>query len=223
MARRLTLSVERFPIAGAFTISRGSRTEIAVVVATITDANGIGRGECVPYPRYGESVESVVALIEGQADAIGAGIGRDELTARMKAGAARNALDCALFDLEAKLQGRRAWEIAGLTAPAPAVTAYTLSLGTPESMGEAARAALQHLRGVPHLVVRVHDGLVEEAETLVKRLARERGYEGRLVVLGDPDMHAGDARIEWADGGIVRERARIEAAVADALGLPPTP
>ncbi|CAA2156436.1 L-Ala-D/L-Glu epimerase [Methylobacterium brachiatum] len=141
MARRLTLSVERFPIAGAFTISRGSRTEIAVVVATLTDANGVGRGECVPYPRYGESVESVVALIEGQADAISAGIGRDELATRMTAGAARNALDSALFDLEAKLQGRRAWEIAGLAAPAPAVTAYTLSLGTPESMGEAARAA----------------------------------------------------------------------------------
>ncbi|MCJ2092388.1 flagellar assembly protein FliH [Methylobacterium sp. J-072] len=90
------------------------------------------------------------------------------------------------------------------------------------SIGEAARTALQHLRGVPHLVVRVHDGLVEDAEALVKKLARERGYEGRLVVLGDPDMQAGDARIEWADGGIVRERARIEAAVADALGLPPT-
>ena len=141
MARRLSLSVERFPIAGTFTISRGSRTEIAVVVATITDANGIGRGECVPYPRYGESIESVSALIDAQADAIGAGIGRDELMGRMKAGAARNALDSALFDLEAKLQGRRAWEIAGLAAPAPAVTAYTLSLGTPESMEEAARAA----------------------------------------------------------------------------------
>ncbi|KNY24276.1 N-acetyl-D-Glu racemase DgcA [Methylobacterium sp. ARG-1] len=141
MARRLTLSVERFPIAGAFTISRGTRTEIAVVVATLTDANGVGRGECVPYTRYGESVESVVALIEGQADAIGAGIEREELATRMQAGAARNALDSALFDLEAKLLGRRAWEIAGLAAPAPAVTAYTLSLGTPESMGEAARAA----------------------------------------------------------------------------------
>ena len=70
-------------------------------------------------------------------------------------------------------------------------------------------------------MVRVHDGLVEEAEALVKRLARERGYEGRLVVLGDPDMAAGDARIEWADGGIVRERARIEASVLDALGLTP--
>ncbi|XYD07324.1 FliH/SctL family protein [Methylobacterium sp. NMS12] len=90
-------------------------------------------------------------------------------------------------------------------------------------IGEAARTALQHLRGVPHLVVRVHDSLVEDAETLVKRLARERGYEGRLVVLGDPDMAAGDARIEWADGGIVRERARIEAAVLDALGLPTSP
>ncbi|MBP1182133.1 FliH/SctL family protein [Methylobacterium sp. PvR107] len=90
-------------------------------------------------------------------------------------------------------------------------------------IGEAARTALQHLRGVPHLVVRVHDSLVEEAEALVKRLARERGYEGRLVVLGDPDMAAGDARIEWADGGIVRERARIEACVLDALGLTPSP
>ncbi len=87
-------------------------------------------------------------------------------------------------------------------------------------IGEAARAALQHLRGVPHLVVRVHDGLVDEAEALVKRLARERGYEGRLVVLGDPETAPGDARIEWADGGVVRERARIEAAVAEALGLP---
>ncbi|MEG9528249.1 MAG: dipeptide epimerase, partial [Hyphomicrobiales bacterium] len=141
MARRLTLAVERFPIAGAFTISRGSRTEIAVVVATITDGDTVGRGECVPYPRYGESVESVSALIAGQAEAIAAGIGREELMARMKAGAARNALDCALFDLEAKRQGRPAWSIAGLPEPRPAITAYTLSLGTPEGMAEAARKA----------------------------------------------------------------------------------
>lgn len=90
-------------------------------------------------------------------------------------------------------------------------------------IGEAARTALQHLRGVPHLVVRVHESLVEEAETLVKRLARERGYEGRLVVLGDPETALGDARIEWADGGVVRERARIEAAIGEALGLPAIP
>ncbi|MDP4021510.1 FliH/SctL family protein [Methylobacterium sp. NEAU 140] len=90
-------------------------------------------------------------------------------------------------------------------------------------IGEAARAALHHLRGVPHLVVRVHESLVEEAEALMRRLARERGYEGRLVVLGAPDIAPGDARIEWADGGVVRERARIEAAVAEALGLPALP
>lgn len=141
MAHTLSLAVERFPIAGAFTISRGSRTEINVVVARITEGPHAGRGECVPYPRYGESVESVCALIEAQAGAIAAGIGRAELMERMPAGAARNALDCALLDLEAKSAGCRAWEIAGLPGPRPATTAYTLSLGTPESMGEAARAA----------------------------------------------------------------------------------
>jgi flagellar assembly protein FliH len=88
------------------------------------------------------------------------------------------------------------------------------------AIGDAARAALQHLRGVPHLVVRVHDSLIDEAEALVKRLARERGFEGRLVVLGEPDLAPGDARMEWADGGVVRDRARIEAAVLDAVGLP---
>ncbi|WP_342164301.1 N-acetyl-D-Glu racemase DgcA [Methylobacterium sp. SD21] len=141
MARRLSLSVERFPIAGAFTISRGSRTEIAVVVARIEDGAHAGRGECVPYPRYGESVESVSALIEAQADVLAGGIDREALARLMPAGAARNALDCALLDLEAKRSGRRAWEILGLPAPVPAITAYTLSLGTPESMGEAARKA----------------------------------------------------------------------------------
>ena len=141
--RRLAVAVERFPIAGAFTISRGSRTEAVVVTARIADAERevSGRGECVPYPRYGESVESVAAAIEAQGDAIAAGLTRSELMERMKPGAARNALDCALLDFEAKAQGRPAWEILGLTAPAPATTAYTLSLGTPESMEEAARTA----------------------------------------------------------------------------------
>ncbi|WP_264049156.1 FliH/SctL family protein [Methylobacterium flocculans] len=89
------------------------------------------------------------------------------------------------------------------------------------AIGDTARAALQHLRGVPHLVVRVHESLVDEAEALVKRLARERGFEGRLVVLGEPDLAPGDARMEWADGGVVRDRARIEAAVLGALGIVP--
>ncbi|TGD96582.1 FliH/SctL family protein [Methylobacterium nonmethylotrophicum] len=85
------------------------------------------------------------------------------------------------------------------------------------AIAEAAGRAFQHLRGVPHLAIRVHDALVEETERQVARLARERGYEGRLIVLGDPGMAPGDARIEWADGGVVRERAAIEAAVLAAL------
>ena len=87
---------------------------------------------------------------------------------------------------------------------------------------ETARAALQHLRGVPHLVVRVNERLVDEAEALMKRLSRERGFEGRLVVLGEPELPPGDARIEWADGGIVRDYARIEAAALDILNPDPS-
>ncbi|MFJ7436488.1 N-acetyl-D-Glu racemase DgcA [Methylorubrum thiocyanatum] len=138
---RLTVAVERFPIAGAFTISRGSRTEAVVVVATLEEGGVRGRGECVPYARYGESVESVAAALEEQAGWIAAGGSRFDLADRMKPGAARNALDCALWDFEAKRTGRPAHELAGLSAPGPVTTAYTLSLGDPEAMEEAARNA----------------------------------------------------------------------------------
>lgn len=142
MNRVLDAVIERFPIAGAFTIARGSRTEAVVVLATVTDADGrVGRGECVPYARYGETVDSVRDLILAQADAVAAGASRTDFLTTLKPGAARNALDCALFDLEAKQLGRPAWEIAGLSEPQTATTAYTLSLGDPESMEAAARAA----------------------------------------------------------------------------------
>ncbi|MGN7122957.1 N-acetyl-D-Glu racemase DgcA [Methylorubrum thiocyanatum] len=138
---RLTVAVERFPIAGAFTISRGSRTEAVVVVATLEEGGMRGRGECVPYARYGESVESVAAALEEQTGWIAGGGSRFDLADRMKPGAARNALDCALWDFEAKRTGRPAHGLAGLSAPAPVTTAYTLSLGDPEAMEEAARNA----------------------------------------------------------------------------------
>ncbi|KQP09789.1 mandelate racemase [Methylobacterium sp. Leaf99] len=142
MNRVLDAVIERFPIAGAFTIARGSRTEAVVVLATVTDADGrVGRGECVPYARYGETVDSVRDLILAQADAVAAGASRTDFLTTLKPGAARNALDCALFDLEAKQLGRPAWEIAGLSEPQTATTAYTLSLGDPKSMEAAARAA----------------------------------------------------------------------------------
>jgi L-Ala-D/L-Glu epimerase len=143
--RGLHIAVERFPIAGRFVISRGAKTEAVVVVATLTEDNVIGRGECVPYARYGEGIESVVAQIEAWRPAIEAGGGRGDLQKALSAGAARNALDCALWDLEAKRSGMRVFERAGLAAPAAAITAYTLSLDTPEAMAMAAKSAARPL------------------------------------------------------------------------------
>jgi L-alanine-DL-glutamate epimerase-like enolase superfamily enzyme len=139
--RSLTVSIDRFPIAGTFTISRGSRTEAVVVTATITENGALGRGECVPYPRYGETVEGVAAAIEAIRPQIEAGLTREALQGLMPAGAARNAVDCALWDLDAKRSGIRAHVTAGLTRWPPVTTAYTISLGTPDAMAEAAAKA----------------------------------------------------------------------------------
>jgi L-alanine-DL-glutamate epimerase-like enolase superfamily enzyme len=138
---RLVVRVERFPIAGGFTIARGSKREAVVVVAELTDGAHVGRGECVPYARYGESVEGVAAAIDGCASQLARGLSRAELAALLAAGAARNALDCALWDLEAKRSGKSAAEIAGLGAHRPVETAFTISLDTPEAMAAKARAA----------------------------------------------------------------------------------
>ncbi len=138
---RLSVAIERFPIAGAFTISRGSRTEAVVVTANVSDGHHTGRGECVPYPRYGETVEAVAADIEQQAGLLSQGGEHAVLTSGLKAGAARNALDCALWDFAAKSSGKRVWDLAGTPAPTPVITCYTLSLGDPASMEAAARVA----------------------------------------------------------------------------------
>ncbi len=107
MAKRVvSVRNERFPIAGSFTISRGSKTEASVVVCEITEGGATGRGECVPYGRYGETVESVMAQIEAIRPRLESGMGRDVLTEALDQGAARNAVDCALWDLEAKISGR---------------------------------------------------------------------------------------------------------------------
>jgi L-alanine-DL-glutamate epimerase-like enolase superfamily enzyme len=139
--RSLEVDIERFPIAGTFTISRGSRTEAVVVTAAIREGASTGRGECVPYARYGETVEGVAETIRGMADKVAAGLDRQALRRMLPGGAARNALDCALIDLESKLAGKPAHLLLGCSPPGRHVTCYTLSLGTPESMEEAARAA----------------------------------------------------------------------------------
>jgi L-alanine-DL-glutamate epimerase-like enolase superfamily enzyme len=141
LAPRLEVSVESYPIAGRFVISRGAKTEARVVVVALQDGQFAGRGECVPYSRYGESVDSVVAAIETQRKAIEAGLDRKTLQGCMPPGAARNAIDCAFWDLEAKQRGMRAWRAAGLPRLAALVTAFTLSVGTPEEMRAAALRA----------------------------------------------------------------------------------
>ncbi len=134
----LTVRTERWPIAGSFTIARGAKTEAAVVVAEIADGAITGRGECVPYARYGETIEGVTAALEAMRNALGGGLDRQALQAAMPAGAARNALDCAFWDLEAKAKTQAVHLLAGLPAPGPVVTAYTISLGTPAAMAAAA-------------------------------------------------------------------------------------
>ena len=119
-----------FQLAQVFTISRGSRTEAQVLTVRITADGVTGWGECVPYARYGETLESVTDQIES----LPAMLDRAGLQELLPSGAARNAVDCALWDLEAKRAGKRVWELAGLPAPGPETTAYTLSLDTPEAM-----------------------------------------------------------------------------------------
>ncbi len=138
---KLEVVEERWPIAGAFRIARGSKTEARVVVATLRQGLYAGRGEAVPYARYDETVEGVLRDIAALADALADGLTREALQSRLPPGAARNALDCALWDLEAKISGQRAWERAGFARLDPVKTAYTLSLDTPSAMAEAARVA----------------------------------------------------------------------------------
>ncbi|WP_424832571.1 N-acetyl-D-Glu racemase DgcA [Ruegeria sp.] len=127
---RIEVSRDVFRLAQVFTISRGSRTEAKVLTVRVSDGTHQGWGECVPYARYGETLESVEAEIAG----LPSDVTRAMLPDLLPAGAARNAMDCALWDLEAKRAGKLVWDLAGLPTPGPEVTAYTLSLDTPEAM-----------------------------------------------------------------------------------------
>lgn len=127
---RIEVTRDVFPLAQVFTISRGSRTQAEVLTVRITDGGHSGWGECVPYARYDETLDSVTAQIEG----VQGTISRAALSEALPAGAARNALDCALWDLQAKQTGKPAWALAGLAAPGPQITAFTLSLDTPANM-----------------------------------------------------------------------------------------
>lgn len=198
MRRHLEATTESFPIAGTFTISRGSKTEAEVVTCTI-NANGvIGRGECVPYRRYGETIDGVLEAIRTVAPAIEQGLSRESLLTEMKPGAARNAIDCALFDLEAKTAGTTVAAMLGVTDLAPMVTCYTISLSDPETM--AAQVAANAHR--PLLKIKL--GTENDAERI--RAVRLAAPNARIVV---------DANEGWTEGNIehhlaVAAQANIE-------------
>ena len=136
---RIDVTPESFRLAQPFTISRGTRTEAQVLTATVSDGTATGRGECVPYARYGESLDSVAAQIAGLPE----DLAHARLPELLPAGAARNAVDCALWDHAAKAAGRPVWQLAGLERPGPLATAYTLSLDSPAAMQAAAAAHAQ--------------------------------------------------------------------------------
>ncbi len=173
--RRLEARIEKWPIRGKFTISRGSRTEAMVVVARITEDGATGRGECVPYARYDETPEGVLDAVMGLEAEIGDGLTREALQAALPSGAARNALDCAFWDLEAKSAGQPVAELVGLSnAQRPLITAFTLSLDTPDRMAEAAVKAT----GRPLLKVKLGgDG---DADRIAR--IREARPDARLIV-----------------------------------------
>lgn len=198
MTRRLGISVETWPIDGSFTIARGSRTEATVVVVILEQDGRRGRGECVPYARYGETAESVCREIESARGVITDGCDRETLRRALPPGAARNAVDCAIWDLEAKLAGVPAHVLAGIDRLAPVTTAYTISLGTPAEMAEAAARAAER----PILKIKLGGGTEDPIRL---KAVRDAAPDATLIV---------DANEGWrADGLAVQLAACVECGV----------
>ncbi len=180
---RISVAERVFPLKRSFTISRGSRTEAKTLVVTIGHRGAVGRGECTPYARYGETMESVAAAVE----CLPLPVERRQLQKLMPAGAARNAIDCALWDLEAKLTGKRVWELAGLDRPDTVSTAYTVSLDTCEKM----RADAAAHSDWPLLKVKLGAGS-EDVDRL--RAVREGAGNARIIVDANEGWSAGDLK-----------------------------
>ena len=176
---RLEIAHVSSPLRAAFAISRGAKTSAETVRVRLSDGEHAGRGESVPYARYGETVESVIAAIESLRPRIEAGIGIDELQSALPAGAARCAIDCALWDLEAKRLGQPVWQRAGLPAPRPVETAVTISLAEPAAMAEAAKSA-------PGRLLKLKLGGPDDIERIkAVHLARP---DARLIVDGNEGL-----------------------------------
>ncbi|USI73068.1 N-acetyl-D-Glu racemase DgcA [Sphingomonas morindae] len=184
---RMGVRIERWPVAGAFIIARGAKTEVDVVLVTLSDGAYRGRGEATPIYYHGETAESVKAQLLGCAEAVAAGARRRDLAGLLPRGAARNALDAALWDLDARRCGLPAWRIAGLSEPQPLATAFTLSLADPAAMEADARAAASRY---PLLKLK----LAGEGDVARVAAVRRGAPEARLIV---------DANGSWAPDDVV--------------------
>jgi len=205
MPRSLEIQTESFPIAGTFTISRGAKTSADVILCTIRDNRMVGRGECVPYRRYGETMESVAAQIEAVRPLIEAGLTRQELQRAMPPGAARNAVDCALWDLDAKRSGNPVINSLGLTNPQPLTTAFTISLGEPDVMAAQARA------NADRALLKVKVGTGDDESRI--RAVREAAPDAAIIL---------DANEGWPDETL-EHHLRIAAEAGVALIEQPLP
>ncbi len=164
--RSVKVYQESWPLHSPFVISRGTRNEAVVVVVEIEQDGVKGVGECTPYPRYGESVESVMAQIMTVVGPLEAGASRESLQTLLPAGAARNALDCALWDLEARRAGKPLSGLLGVMLPEFVLTAQTVSIGTPEQM--ASSAAVLWDKGARLLKIKLDDRLITERMVAIR-------------------------------------------------------
>ena len=205
MVRTLDVRTESFPLARPFAISRGVKTAADVVVVELMEDGHKGWAECVPYPRYGETVEGVIADIQAQRTLIEGGADAATVNKAMKAGAARNAVDCALWDLRAKREATSVAALCGFGELAPQITAETIGMGTPDEMG--ARAA--ELTQSPLLKIKL------DAQDIEKRLDAIRAGAPNARLIVDPN--------EGWDVGLLAEKVRYLADIGVEMLEQPVP
>ncbi|MGI9524618.1 MAG: N-acetyl-D-Glu racemase DgcA [Hyphomicrobiaceae bacterium] len=227
----LSIDIECWPLKSAFTIARGTRTEITVVVASVTDGVATGRGECFPHVRYGENVEGVVAAMRSVEQRLATGLSRTELLDALPSGAARNALDCAMWDLEVKqlrasspqtsTSDITAWQLAGLQSPPTLTTVMTISIDSPDSMAKAARQAI--ISGHRKLKVKLGggDGLDIDRIDRIRAVADDAALivdanegwracelERYMAAMADADVRMIEQPLPAAEDGILASVAR---------------
>ena len=203
MSRKISFTKQAWPIRGRFAISRETRTEAVVIVCEIIDHDGagnqvIGRGECLPYPHYGETVDGVLQQLNDITPKLSSDLGRHEIQSLLPAGSARNALDCALWDLEAKQTATSVASQICQASPTPLETAYTISIDTPDAMAEACQKAAR-----PLLKVKV--GGINDAERI--RAISNAAPESRIIL---------DANEGWREDNITEN---LEAAARAGIAL----